>query len=190
MGTEPSARSPDPVFTGGRNPPFSAGSQASQGQSYTPPQVRRSHGQLNPPNLSPHTQRRASPTPARSHERSMSHSEFSSLPSQKYDHQSAPNMLQVSANPKAPYEITSTGRRSPRIDRVPSPSPLSQPAASTLPRSFVPFRTSGGCRTFSSDGKCRARLKAVINAHSFGEEKPAEREASHWSISCPSFCLF
>ncbi|XP_072551157.1 relA-associated inhibitor [Salminus brasiliensis] len=158
--TEPSTRSVDSTFTSSRSLPFPPSPQISQGHSYPLPQTHRAHGQLTPPNLSPHTQRRVSPTPVRSHERSMSgsfsYSELNALPSQKYDHLSAPGMLQCQANPMAQYESSSTGRRSPRIDRVPSPSPLSQPATSTLPRNFMPFKTL-------DDGLQRQRSPAKWN---------------------------
>ncbi|XP_036440870.1 relA-associated inhibitor [Colossoma macropomum] len=144
--TEPSTRSVDSTITSGRNPPFPPSPQTPQAYPYTSAQSFKVHGHLTPPNMSPHTQRRASPTPVRSHERSMSgsfsYSELNPMPSQKYDHMSAPNMLQFPANPVAGYESSSTGRRSPRIDRAPSPSPLSQPAANTLPRNFIPFKLS------------------------------------------------
>ncbi|KAI4899744.1 hypothetical protein NFI96_022644, partial [Prochilodus magdalenae] len=144
--SEPSIRSVDSNFTTGRNLPYSPTTQTPQAHSYTPPQSRRALGQLSPPNLSPLTQRRASPVPMRSDERNMSgsfsYSELSTLPNQKYDIQSAPGKLQLPANPGAPYDSATTGRRSPRIDRAPSPSPLSQPLANTLPRNFMPFKTS------------------------------------------------
>ncbi|KAL6478653.1 hypothetical protein MHYP_G00120860 [Metynnis hypsauchen] len=144
--TEPSTRSADSTFTSGRNPPFSPSAQTTQAYPYTSAQSHKVHGQLTTPNMSPLTQRRASPTPVKSHERSMSgsfsYSDLSPTSSQKYDHQSAPSMLQFPANPVAGYESSTTGRRSPRIDHVPSPSPLSQPAASTLPRNFMPFKPS------------------------------------------------
>ncbi|KAG9272808.1 relA-associated inhibitor [Astyanax mexicanus] len=139
---------PDPMFPSTRSLPFPPSPQIGPAHSYAPPGTisGRAPGQLNPPNMSPLTQRRASPTPMRSHERSLSgslsYAELGPLPPQKYDHQSAPGKLQLPANHMALYESSTTGRRSPRMDRAPSPNPVGPSGSSTLPRSFMPFKSS------------------------------------------------
>uniref|UniRef100_W5KB03 Protein phosphatase 1, regulatory subunit 13 like n=1 Tax=Astyanax mexicanus TaxID=7994 RepID=W5KB03_ASTMX len=121
---------PDPMFPSTRSLPFPPSPQIGPAHSYALPGTvsGRAPGQLNPPNMSPLTQRRASPTPMRSHERSLSgslsYAELGPLPPQKYDHQSAPGKLQLPANHMALYESSTTGRRSPRMDRAPSPNPF------------------------------------------------------------------
>lgn len=146
--SEPSTRSSDSFFTSGREK-TSPNPQVFQ---YTSTQPRNtctepfySHGTLTPPNLSPRTSRRASPLPTRSHERNLSGSfNFAELtPTFKYEQTSVSSMLHVPANPVASHDSSSSGRRSPRLDRVPSPGPFSQPIASTLPRSFTPFKSTG-----------------------------------------------
>lgn len=146
---EPSTRSSDSFFASGRNLSTSSSPQIYQ---YAPAQPRNaraesiySHGTLTPPNQSPHTARRTSPNPARSHERSMSGSFNFAEPSSgfKYDQQPVPGMLQVPASPVTSHDSSTMGRRSPRIDRVPSPGPFSQSVASTLPRNFSPFKNTG-----------------------------------------------
>ncbi|KAK3547894.1 hypothetical protein QTP70_000350 [Hemibagrus guttatus] len=145
--SEPSTRSSDSFFTSGRE----MTSPKPLGFHYTSSHPRNtrtepvySHGTLTPPNQSPRTPRRASPLPTRSHERNLSGSfNFAELtPTFKYEQPSVPSMLQVPANPVASHDSSSSGRRSPRLDRVPSPGPFSQPLASTLPRSFAPSKTT------------------------------------------------
>ncbi|XP_062861214.1 relA-associated inhibitor [Trichomycterus rosablanca] len=142
--SEPSTRSPDSFFSSGRTIPTSPN---PLNQPY-PPQARNTfpepgypRGSLSP---SPHSQRRASPSPIRSHERNLSGSfNFSELPpSHKYEMQSLPNILQVPGNPVAPYDSATTGRRSPRMDPLPSTGPFSQPMGGTLPRNFMPFKSA------------------------------------------------
>ncbi|XP_017321162.1 relA-associated inhibitor [Ictalurus punctatus] len=145
--SEPSTRSSDSFFTSSKNLPTSPNQQVYQ---YAPTQPRNTRGEpvysrgtLTPPNQSPHTQRRASPNPARSHERNLSGSfTFAELsPGFKYE-QSVHSMLQVPAKPVPSYDSSTTGRRSPRMDRAPSPGPFSQSVASTLPRNFSTFKTT------------------------------------------------
>lgn len=146
---EPSTHSAGSFFSSGRNLSTSSTSQVYQ---YVPAQPRNtrtesaySHGTLTPPNQSPRTQRRASPNPGRSHERSSSGSfTFAELsPGYKYE-QAVSGTLHIPANPVASHD---SGRRSPRMDRVPSPGPFSQAVSSTLPRSFTPFKSTGRGRT-------------------------------------------
>ncbi|MCI4379447.1 hypothetical protein PGIGA_G00228310 [Pangasianodon gigas] len=150
--SEPSTRSSDSFFTSGRQRPNSPNPQVYQ---YTPIQPRNTraepvhcHGTLTPPNQSPRTQRRASPNPARSHERNLSGSfTFPELsPVFKYEQQSVSSMLHVPARPEscpvASHDSSASGRRSPRMDRAPSPGPFSQSVSSMLPRSFTPFKST------------------------------------------------
>ncbi|XP_076846045.1 relA-associated inhibitor [Brachyhypopomus gauderio] len=125
MPTEYSTRSLDSIITAKTNP-------TSPKSPYTPPLVRRadpesgySRGHMNSPNVSPRVQRRAVP--------------FCPSPVPKYDHQSHPSMLQVPSSPMTP--LTPTGRRSPRMDRAPSPTFFGQPGG-TLPRNLMPFKPS------------------------------------------------
>lgn len=145
---EPSLRSADSFFTSGREKT----SPNPQVFGYTSTQPRNprtepvySHGTLTPPNQSPHSPRRASPIPTRAHERNiggpLTFAELS--PGFKYEQSSVSSMLQIPGKPMALLDSSSSGRRSPRLDRVPSPGPFSQPVASTLPRSFTPFKTTG-----------------------------------------------
>ncbi|XP_026990809.2 relA-associated inhibitor [Tachysurus fulvidraco] len=156
--SEPSIHSSDSFFTTREKP--SPNSQVYQYTSTQPRNTRTepvySHGTLTPPNQSPHTPRRLSPNPTRSHERNLSGSfNFSELtPTFKYEQPSVPSMLQVLTNPVASIDSPTSGRRSPRLDRVPSPGPFSQPMASTLPRSFTPFKTTDdGVQRQSGSGK-------------------------------------
>ncbi|KAF7699298.1 relA-associated inhibitor isoform X1 [Silurus meridionalis] len=142
--SEPSTRSSDSFLTSGRNLSSSPNPQVFQYASIQPRNSLASQGSLTPPNQSPHLQRRASPNPARSHERNLSGSfTFTELsPNFKYEQQAVASMLQIPANPVSLHDTSTSGRRSPRIDRVPSPGPFSQPTASTLPRGFTPFKTT------------------------------------------------
>ncbi|TST73066.1 RelA-associated inhibitor [Bagarius yarrelli] len=144
--SEPSTRSSDSFFTSGRE----KASPNPQVFQYTPTQPRNtrtesvySHGTMTPPSHSPHTPRQASSNSTRSHERSPSGSfTYAELsPIFKYD-PSVPSMLQVPGKPVASLDTSNSGRRSPRMDRVPSPVPFSQPVASTLPRGFSPFKST------------------------------------------------
>ncbi|XP_053356535.1 relA-associated inhibitor isoform X2 [Clarias gariepinus] len=160
--SEPSTRSSDSFFTSGRNLPSAPNTQVYQ---YAPTQARStrvepvySHGSLTPPNQSPRTQRRASPNPARSHERNLSGSfTFPELsPSFKYEQpsMSLSSMRQIPNSPLVMHDSPTTGRRSPRLDRAPSPGPFGQPMSNTLPRNFTPFKTDEGlARVQSSPSK-------------------------------------
>lgn len=147
--SEPKSPSSDSIFTSGRNHPTSPNPQAYQYASAQPRSTRTesvySHGSLTPPNQSPRTQRRTSPNHSRTHERNMSGSfPFAELsPGLKYDQQSAFNMLQVPVKPVVSPNSPTSGRRSPRMDRVPSPGPFKQSQANTLPSSFAPNKTTG-----------------------------------------------
>lgn len=147
--SEPSTHSADSCFTHGRNRPSSPNSQVFQYAPIQPRNIRTesvyAHGTLSPPNQSPRTQRRASPSPVRSHERNLSGSfTFTELsPSLKYVQQSVSSMLQVPAKPVVSPTPSTSGRRSPRMDRAPSPGPFSRMVASTLPRGFAPIKTTG-----------------------------------------------
>ncbi|XP_046891866.1 relA-associated inhibitor isoform X2 [Hypomesus transpacificus] len=124
----------------------------------TPPQVRRdiystspcpgfdsaySCGQMTPPNLSPHTQRRTqphnrSPSSSLSYMETGSSSSIAKIPS--YD-QSYRTTAHPSPTLLAPYDPAQMGRRTSQPDRSPSPIRFSQSASSTLPRNFVPFKS-------------------------------------------------
>lgn len=144
--SEPSIHSSDSFFTSGRNLSTSSSPHVYQYASTQPRSTRTepvySQGTLTPPNLSPRTQRRASPNPVRSHERNLSGSFNFTEPSPtfKYEQQSVSNMLQL---PLSPVVLHDSGRRSPRMDRSSSPAPFSKSAASTLPRSFAPIKSTG-----------------------------------------------
>ncbi|XP_036391833.1 relA-associated inhibitor [Megalops cyprinoides] len=144
--SEPSPRPVDSVVTSSK---YNPSSPLFSPRQFTPPQTRKnrlsssyrsgsesSYGQLTPPNQSPQAQRRMSPahlTPYDS-SRISGYVERSPSPNPSYD-QSSRFTLQP-----APYSSGSMGRRSPRMDRSPSPRSFSQPASSTLPRNFMPFR--------------------------------------------------
>ncbi|XP_016431413.1 relA-associated inhibitor-like isoform X2 [Sinocyclocheilus rhinocerous] len=96
---------------------------------------RYSFDQKTPPNMSPNTMRRMAQMPLRPQDRSTRGSlSYGELSSPTFDNKTSRSLLQPSASP------LSSIPRSPRLDRAPSPQPLSQPAASTLPRNFQPFR--------------------------------------------------
>ncbi|XP_051580595.1 relA-associated inhibitor-like isoform X2 [Myxocyprinus asiaticus] len=96
--------------------------------------------QQHSPFSSPGTTRRASPMPPRPQDSrgSLGFREQPPIFSPTYDNKTSRSLLQPSANPLAKSDSSSL--RSPRVDRTPSPQPFSQPAASTLPRNFQPFR--------------------------------------------------
>ncbi|XP_042153688.1 relA-associated inhibitor isoform X1 [Oncorhynchus tshawytscha] len=111
-----------------------------------------SYGQLTPPNQSPRTQRRASPSPSRrmTYDRSprgsisyidSNHSPPSPAPG--YDQSHRGRVQPSHSNLLSPYDSATMGRTSPRLGRSHSPCKFSQPAApSTLPRNFVTFSQS------------------------------------------------
>ncbi|XP_026885110.2 relA-associated inhibitor [Electrophorus electricus] len=126
--TEYSTLSVDSIITGRRT-------ATSPKPQYTPPLARRadpesgySRGQLTSPNVPPCIKPQAI---------LFSYAEPCPLPVPKYNHQSLPSKLQLPTSPVAP--ISQTGRRSPRMDRVPSPNIFSQSAG---PRNFMPFKPS------------------------------------------------
>ncbi|XP_016099719.1 relA-associated inhibitor-like isoform X2 [Sinocyclocheilus grahami] len=96
---------------------------------------RYSFDQKTTPNMSPNTMRRMAQMPLRPQDRSTRESlSYGELSSPTFDNKTSRSLLQPSASP------LSSIPRSPRLDRAPTPQPLSQPAASTLPRNFQPFR--------------------------------------------------
>ncbi|XP_052325182.1 relA-associated inhibitor [Oncorhynchus keta] len=111
-----------------------------------------SYGQLTPPNRSPRTQRRASPSSSRrmTYDRSprgsisyidSNHSPPSPAPG--YDQSHRGRVQPSHSNLLSPYDSATMGRTSPRLGRSHSPCKFSQPAASsTLPRNFVSFSQS------------------------------------------------
>ncbi|KAL1256661.1 hypothetical protein QQF64_012206 [Cirrhinus molitorella] len=90
---------------------------------------RYTFDQKTPPNMSPNTIKRMTQVPLRPQDRSMRGS-YGELSSPTYDSKTSRSLLPTSASP------LSSIPRSPRLDRGASP----QPAASTLPRNFQPFR--------------------------------------------------
>ncbi|XP_016430939.1 relA-associated inhibitor-like isoform X2 [Sinocyclocheilus rhinocerous] len=95
---------------------------------------RYSFDQMTPPNMSPNSIRRMTQMPLRPQDRSTRGSlSYGELSSPTYENKTSRTSLQPSASP------LSSIPRSPRLDRAPS-QPFSQPAASTLPRNFQPFR--------------------------------------------------
>ncbi|KAL2095736.1 hypothetical protein ACEWY4_007884 [Coilia grayii] len=101
------------------------------------PAFSSSFGQLTQPNQSPHTQRQRSPSRGMGFDRSscgsQSYSPASNPGTPTYDQSAGMTLLQPPS-----VEPSHSGRQSPR--RSPSPQPFTQPAASTLPRNFMPFR--------------------------------------------------
>lgn len=96
---------------------------------------RYSFDQMTPPNMSPNTIRRMTQMPLRPQDRSTRGSlSYGELSSPTYENKTSRTSLQPLASP------LSSIPRSPRLDRAPSPQLFSQPAASTLPRNFQPFR--------------------------------------------------
>ncbi|XP_059420818.1 relA-associated inhibitor-like isoform X2 [Carassius carassius] len=88
-----------------------------------------------PPNMSPNAMRRMTQMPLRPQDRSTRGSlSYGELSSPSFENKTSRSLLQPSTSP------LSSIPRSPRLDRAPSPQPLSQPAANTLPRNFQPFR--------------------------------------------------
>ncbi|XP_052008831.1 relA-associated inhibitor-like isoform X2 [Xyrauchen texanus] len=96
--------------------------------------------QQHSPLSSPGTTRRASPMSLRPQDSrgSLGFREQPPIFSPSYENKTSRSLLQPSASPFA--KSVSSSLRSPRLDRTPSPQPFSQPAASTLPRNFQPFR--------------------------------------------------
>lgn len=96
---------------------------------------RYSFNQMTPPNMSPNTIRQMTQMPLRPQDRSTRGSlSYGELSSPSYENKTSRTSLQPSASPMSSIP------RSPRLDRAPSHQPFSQPAASTLPRNFQPFR--------------------------------------------------
>ncbi|XP_042631042.1 relA-associated inhibitor-like isoform X1 [Cyprinus carpio] len=95
---------------------------------------RYTFDQKTPPG-SPNTKRRVVQMPLRPQDRSTRGSlGYGELSSPSFENKTSRSLLLPTPIP------VSSGPRSPRLDRAPSPQPLSQPAASTLPRNFQPFR--------------------------------------------------
>ncbi|CAB1349373.1 unnamed protein product [Coregonus sp. 'balchen'] len=152
------ARPSSPVFSPHQLTP----SQAQRDRYSLPPSHRSggfdpnySYDQLTPPNQSPRTQRRASPSPSRqmTYDRSpqgsisyidSSPSPPSHAPGYDQSHRGRVQPSQPLSNLLSPYDSATMGQTSPRLGRSRSPRQFSQPAASsTLPRNFVPFSPSG-----------------------------------------------
>ncbi|XP_051953078.1 relA-associated inhibitor-like isoform X2 [Xyrauchen texanus] len=98
--------------------------------------------QQHSPFSSPSTIRRAQPMPLRPQNPRglLSYREQPPISSPTCDNKTSHSLLQSSASPLAMYDSSSL--RSSRLDRTSSPQPFNQPAASTLPRNFQPFRPS------------------------------------------------
>ncbi len=134
--------SPAPHLDSMKFKPSSPSSLTQQHSSFTnrkdSSDSRYSFNQMTPPNMSPNTIRRTTPIPLRPQDRSTRGSlSYGELYSPTYENKTSRTSLQPPASP------LSLIPRSPRLDQAPSPQPFSQPAASTLPRNFQPFRTLG-----------------------------------------------
>ncbi|XP_051512800.1 relA-associated inhibitor isoform X2 [Myxocyprinus asiaticus] len=98
--------------------------------------------QQHSPFSSPSAIRQASPMPLRPQNSrgSLSYREQPPISSPTCDNKTSRSLVQPSASPLAMYDSSSL--RPSRLDRTSSPQPFNQPAASTLPRNFQPFRPS------------------------------------------------
>ncbi|KAG9348372.1 hypothetical protein JZ751_002107 [Albula glossodonta] len=131
----------------------SSSSQTVPTPEFTPPMGRRertssnrsgsdssfTHGQLTPPNQSPHTQRRRSPSRLYSYDSMKGAGRRSPSPSlmsrgfKQSHHVSSPTVTR-------PYDCGHMGQQPNRRDQSPSPRPFRPSASSTLPRNFTPLR--------------------------------------------------
>lgn len=112
------------------------------------------------PMPSPHTPRRStSPNYSRSPRGSVSYMERSPSPSPTgLDRPSRSATLQSGSNLLSPYDNSAMGRRSPRVERSPSPLSLNLSGSSTLPRNFGGFKHPGKSLSASSCKTVRRKL--------------------------------
>ncbi|KAI1893678.1 hypothetical protein AGOR_G00126170 [Albula goreensis] len=147
---ELSHRPLDPVASSYNFSPSSPGYSPLQ---FTPPMGRRertssnrsgsdssfTHGQLTPPNQSPRTQRRRSPSRLYSYDSTKGAGRRSPSPSlmsrgfKQSHHVSSPTVT-------LQYDCGHMGQQPNRRDQSPSPRPFRPSASSTLPRNFTPLR--------------------------------------------------
>ncbi|XP_043120737.1 relA-associated inhibitor isoform X2 [Puntigrus tetrazona] len=131
--------SPAPLLDSMKFKPSSPSPLTQQHSSFTnrkdSSDSRHPFDPMTPPNMSPNTLRRMTQMPLRPQDRSTRGSlSYGELSSPTYESKASRTSLQPPASP------LSLAPRSPRLDRAPSPQPFSQPAVSTLPRNFHPFR--------------------------------------------------
>ncbi|KAJ8280288.1 hypothetical protein GJAV_G00052780 [Gymnothorax javanicus] len=95
------------------------------------------YGLLAPPNQSSHAQRHASPSRLNAH--NGSHQRHRSPSPQPRGFNQSPHLAHLPV--PTVHSPCESGRRSPRMDRSPSPGRHPRPTSNTLPRNFVPFKT-------------------------------------------------
>ncbi|KAJ8368683.1 hypothetical protein SKAU_G00087110 [Synaphobranchus kaupii] len=150
--------SPHPLDSVASSSKYTPQSPLYSPQQVTSPQTRRgrfgssarsdsdsgvSYGQLTPPNQSPRTHRRTSPSRLKPYNGAqMGHRSPSPMSRNTAGLNQSPLVAHLpSPTVHSPFD---SGRRSPRLDRSPSPRPFARPTSSTLPRNFLPFRPDEG----------------------------------------------
>ncbi|XP_034557877.1 relA-associated inhibitor [Notolabrus celidotus] len=147
----------DSVFSGNKSVPTTPVFSSSPLSS---PKIERAHSPVprggsdtfsygqHSPKHSPHAQRRSSPSRYdRSPRGSVSYIDRSpspnpTPPAPSFDPSPRSASIHASSNLLSPYDTSSMGRRSPRLDRSPSPLSVNRPMSSTLPRGYGGFRSS------------------------------------------------